>query len=152
MTPEGTSAAVVYTLHDELPAEAALIGAGLDHANFAAAPLHEVGPLACLARNTAGQMVGGAVGRTWGGCGELQQLWVDPAWRRRGIGAALVRAFEARAEQRGVRTVYLDTFSFQAPGLYRSLGYRVGLELRGFAPGISKFTMLRELDGAPSRS
>lgn len=90
-------------------------------------------------------MIGGAVGRTWGECCELQQLWVDPAQRRQGIGARLVREFEQRAQARGCRTFYLETFSFQAPSLYRSLGYAVAHELHGFAPGIVKYLMVRRL-------
>ena len=79
-------------------------------------------------------------------CCELQQLWVEPALRRQGIGARLVREFEQRAAARGCRTYYLETFSFQAPSLYRALGYEVKLELRGFAPGIVKYTMVREVN------
>jgi ribosomal protein S18 acetylase RimI-like enzyme len=133
-----------FTLHDELPPDAALVSAGLGDANLAAAPLHEVRALACLARDAGGAVVGGAVGRTWGACCELQQLWVDPAHRRRGIGARLVREFERHAEARGARTFYLETFSFQAPELYRVLGYRVRLELSGFAPGVVLYVMVRE--------
>jgi len=142
-------AAISLSLHDELPPEAALVDAGLGAANEAAAPLHEVRRLACIARTADGTVVGGAVGRTWGECCELQQLWVEPAHRRRGLGAQLVRAFEGRAQQRGCRTFYLDTFSFQAPRLYRSLGYEVRLELRGFGHGIVKYTMVREVTVQP---
>jgi GNAT superfamily N-acetyltransferase len=135
----------LYTVHDEVPRnDAALIDSGLGLANEAAAPLHEVQPLACFARRAGGEVVGGAVGRTWGTCCELRQLWVEQAQRRQGIGARLVREFEQRASVRGCRTFYLETFSFQAPSLYRALGYEVRLELRGFAPGIVKYTMVRE--------
>ena len=134
-----------YTVHDEVPHdEAAVIDSGLGRANEKAAPLHEVQALACFARSDGGGVVGGAVGRTWGTCCELQQLWVEPALRRQGIGARLVREFEQRASARGCRTFYLETFSFQAPSLYRALGYEVKLELSGFAPGIAKYTMVRE--------
>jgi ribosomal protein S18 acetylase RimI-like enzyme len=133
-----------YTVHDEVPRDdAALIDSGLGRANQTAAPLHEVQPLACFARRVGGEVVGGAVGRTWGTCCELQQLWVEPEQRRQGIGTHLVREFEHRASVRGCRTFYLETFSFQAPALYRALGYEVRLELRGFAPGIVKYTMVR---------
>lgn len=141
---------LTYTIHDDLPPEAKIVDTGLGDANNAAAPLHQVRPLACLARDAAGRVIGGAIGRTWGTCCELQQLWVETIHRRRGIGAALVRGFERHAEARGARTFYLETFSFQAPGLYRSLGYSVRLELRGFAPGIAKYTMVREVVGAES--
>jgi len=87
------------------------------------------------------------VGRTWGSCCELQQLWVDPTQRRKGIGASLVQAFEAHALARGCSTCDLETFSFQAPSLYRSLGYEVALALEGFAPGIVKYTMVRRSAG-----
>jgi ribosomal protein S18 acetylase RimI-like enzyme len=141
-----TDAKLTYTVHDVLPPEAAIVDAGLGDANEAAAPLHEVQPLACIARQPGGQVVGGAVGRTWGIACELQQLWVDPVHRRRGIGAQLVREFERRARARGCRTFYLETFSFQAPSLYHSLGYSVRLELHGFGHGIVKYTMVREVE------
>ncbi|MEQ1736311.1 MAG: GNAT family N-acetyltransferase, partial [Rhodoglobus sp.] len=114
-------------------AEAELVGDGLDSANAGAAPLDDVVPLSCFARLPDGAVVGGAIGRTWGVCCELQQLWVEPARRRQGLGAELVKAFEAHAAARGCSTYYLETFSFQAPSLYRSLGYEVALALEGFA-------------------
>ena len=135
-----------YTLHDELPADACgPVDAGLGASNDAAAPLHEVLPLGCFVHRPDGQVVGGAVGRTWGSCCELQQLWVEPALRRGGVGKRLVEQFHERAEARGCRTFYLETFSFQAPNLYRSLGYEARLELHGFGHGIVKYTMVREL-------
>lgn len=138
-------AGIVYTSHDELQREgAAIVDAGLGQANDAAAPLRDVRPLCCFARTASGLVLGGAVGRTWGACCELQQLWVEPEHRRQGIGARLVREFERHAEARGCRTFYLYTFSFQAPGLYRALGYASAFELRGFPGGIVKHTMVRE--------
>ena len=66
------------SVHDALPEpETTLVGDGLDASNAAAAPLQQVMPLACCARRASGAVVGGAVGRTWGECCELQQLWVD---------------------------------------------------------------------------
>lgn len=138
------SSALEFVVFDEVPDEPArIVDAGLDAANHAAAPLHEVERLACFAYD-AGRVIGGAVGHTWGECCELLQLWVDTRYRKQGIGARLVREFEQRATRRGCRVFYLETFSFQAPSLYRALGYEVRLELRGFAPGVSKMIMVRE--------
>lgn len=137
---------VVITAHDQPPpADMAVVDQGLGDANVAAAPLHDVRPLGCFARDAVGAVIGGAVGRTWGECAELQQLWVEPSHRGCGLATALVRRFEQQALARGCKRCYLDTFSFQAPGLYRSLGYAPQMQIQGFAPGVVKYTMLREL-------
>ena len=126
-------------------AAAAIVDAGLDATNRAAAPLNGVRPITCIARAPSGDVVGGAVGRTWGECAELQQLWVAPEHRRNGIGSHLVKLFEASAKVRGCRTLYLTTFSFQALRLYQSLGYKSAVEIRGFPDGIVKYIMVRTI-------
>ena len=140
---------IAITGHDDVPpSDGAIVDAGLGSFNDAAAPLHEVRPMACFARTPDGAVIGGAVGRTWGPAAEIQQLWVADAHRHRGVGTALVRAFEARAAERGCRSCYLETLSFQAPGFYAALGYRVVFELRELPHGIVRFTMLREIGPA----
>ena len=135
---------IAYTVHDDLPAhESRLVDEGLGRFNDQAAPLHEVRPLSCFARLATGEVVGGAIGRTWGPCCELQQLWVEPAHRRNGAGARLVRDFEARAQARGCETFDLETFSFQAPEFYRALGYEVRYEHAVYPHGIVKYMMVR---------
>ena len=135
-----------FTVHDEpLQQEIGIVDAGLGRSNDAAAPLHDVRHLSCFARLPDGSVIGGAIGRTWGSCCELQQLWVADAHRRKGVGTRLIKEFERVGEARGCRTFYLETFSFQAPALYRSLGYEVKVQLRGFPAGIVKFIMVREV-------
>ena len=136
----------VVTLQYATPAaDAALVDHELGRFNEHAAPLHEVSPLACFARTPSGDVIAGAVGRTWGACCELQQLWVKEEHRRSGVATALMRSFESAAMERGCRVVYLETFSFQAPTFYRGLGYEIKLEISGFSEGVAKYTMLREL-------
>lgn len=135
----------VAVLHEPEADELRIVDDGLDAANRAAAPIGDVRPLCCMAKTRSGAVVGGATGRTWGRCAELRQLWVDEAHRRQGTGTRLIREFEAQAMARGCDTIYLETFSFQAPDLYRSLGYATQLQIQGFAPGISKLIMVRFL-------
>lgn len=135
-----------FTVHDDVPStDGGVVDAGLDASNLASAPLRDVRSLSCFARGPDDRIVGGAIGRTWGECCELQQLWVDPPHRRHGVGTRLVQAFERRASERGCRTVYLETFSFQAPAMYESLGYETKLDIRGFPGGIVKHIMVREI-------
>jgi len=135
-------------VHDSYPLEeSALVDRGLGEANDAAAPLHEVKPLSCFARAESGQVIGGAIGRWWGPCCELQQLWVLPSHRCRGIGTQLIRAFEARAAEHGCSSFYLETFNFQAPGLYQSLGYTVAYEHAVYPHGIVKYVMVKQVPG-----
>lgn len=56
----------------------------------------------------------------------LSDLYVAPAQRRRGLGAALTRAAEARARAAGVQRVALKVMAGNAAAaaLYAALGYR----------------------------
>jgi GNAT superfamily N-acetyltransferase len=133
-----------FSEHDDVPAqEGDVVDAGLDAFNHEAAPLHEVQRLSCFARAADGTIVGGAVGRTWGEACELQQIWVDAAHRKHGLGSEILQRFEALGRRRGCRTFYLETFSFQAPVFYAKHGYRVAAEIRAFPHGIAKFVMMR---------
>ena len=145
------TASVVRYAVDETAARADLdaVEAGLDAFNDAEPELRRVRPLAVLARDAQGRLLGGARGRSWGECAELQQLWVHDEGRRRGVGRRLMALFEAEAAGRGCRLVYLYTFSFQAPDFYRKLGYHAVLQTAGFTGGIVKFTFHKTLARSP---
>ena len=94
---------------------------------FAASPAMRGAKIKCL--------LGGALARWWGTACELQQIWVDEALRRRGIGASLMQQVEATAIEHGCHLIYLDTFSFQAPEFYYRLGYQTACRFDGFPDG-----------------
>ena len=136
--------ALVFSTTDT-PSEDKLLGVdtGLEQHNYAAAPLTEVRQLAAFATDHTGTVVGGAVGRTWGQCCELQQLWVAPELRSGGVGSRLLQEFEAHARTRGCSIFYLTTLSYQAPEFYRKHGYAVLAQIAGYPNGIVKFLMHR---------
>src|SRR5262245_24059656 len=112
--------ALHYQTTDEPSREHLLVvDEGLDRYNHAVAPLTGVKPLASFAADGSQRIVGGAVGRTWGRCCELLQLWVDTSHQRAGVGSRLLRDFESAARARGCDVFYLTTLSFQAPAFYR---------------------------------
>ena len=136
-----------FSEHDD-PPEALLraVDRGLDAYNNDAAPLADVKPLAVFATSASGEVVGGAVGRTWGGCCELLQLWVTARERSQGTGSTLLRRFEARGRSRGCNVFYLTTLSFQAPEFYKRRGYVALAEISGYPDGIVKYLM-RKTEG-----
>lgn len=136
--------ALDYSTTDTPPEDRLLtVDAGLEQHNYAVAPLAEVRQLAAFATDDSGTVVGGAVGRTWGRCCELLQLWVAPELRSGGVGSRLLRNFEAHARSRGCTTFYLTTLSYQAPEFYRKHGYAVLAQIDGYPEGIVKFLMHR---------
>lgn len=144
---------LTYTAEDTPPpADIDAVDAGLHRYNLDHGRVDEVQRVFVFVREEDGRVRGGAVGRRWGRFCELQQLWVDTPLRRSGVGARLLAAFEGEAARLGARTVYLDTFSFQAPAFYAKCGYAVVHAFEGFPHGQAKYTMQKELaspEGTP---
>jgi len=86
-----------------------------------------------------GAVVGTGVATFNGPVGWIGTIWVDPAWRRRGLGRALTIATMEAAEAAGCRTFVLVATREGQP-LYEGLGFEVQtsyriLEAPGLAPG-----------------
>ena len=81
------------------------------------------------------QLIGGAVGFVRFGWYFLDLLYVDAAYRNRGIGRQLLTAAEHFASDRQLVGVRLDTADFQARGFYEKMGYTLFGELADCPPG-----------------
>ena len=92
-----------------------------------------------------GKVIGGVVAETFFGWMFVNMLWVSEHHRGKGFGRSLMEAVEAEARKRGVRNVYLDSFSFQAPKFYIKLGYREFGRLDDFPSGNSRHWMTKAL-------
>ena len=68
-------------------------------------------------------LAAGISGWTWGHAAGIAMTWTRADVRGAGLGARLLEAFEAEAAARGVRHVYVTSFTFQAPGFYQRHGY-----------------------------
>ena len=55
---------------------------------------------------------------------EVEYLSVQERFRGRSIARALLARVESQAQERGARKILLNTYGFQAPGLYRHLGFQ----------------------------
>jgi len=74
--------------------------------------------------DAGGQVVGTSVLSINGIVGWIGTVWVDPAWRRRGIGLDLTRATIEEADRAGCRTLVLVATEAGRP-LYERLGFEV---------------------------
>lgn len=53
----------------------------------------------------------------------IETVWVDEAFRRQGLGAALLEEAEKLAKKFGANIIRLDTFDWQGYEFYKSCGY-----------------------------
>jgi GNAT superfamily N-acetyltransferase len=72
-------------------------------------------------------------------------LWVAESCRRQGVGSRLLADAEAVARERGCTSIYLDTFSFQAPDFYKRLGFKEFGRLNDFPPGRTRIWLWKSL-------
>jgi ribosomal protein S18 acetylase RimI-like enzyme len=102
-------------------------------------------PVAIFLRDDAGEVRGGVTGGVWGGWLHVVGLWVDEPLRGLGLGRDLILAAEAEARAIGARHAFLETHTFQAPELYRRLGYVPFGELEDYPPGERQLFMRKDL-------
>lgn len=91
------------------------------------------------------EVVGGVIGNTYWGWFYIGLMWVKEELRGLGHGRRLMEQAEEEARRRGVKNVYLDTFSFQAPNFYIKQGYQVFGVLPDFPPGHQRYFLTKQL-------
>ncbi len=136
----------VLTLTDAPDAAAlAVIDDGLRAFNRAAAGYVDHRPLAILLGDSVtGAVIGGLSGRTSLGVLFIDLVYLPAALRGREIGTRMIELAEAEARRRGCRAGVLYTISFQAPGFYERLGWRVFGEIPCDPPGVSRLFMTKD--------
>ncbi len=117
---------------------------GLEIANAPMLGKVEFRPITITLRE-GGKIIGGLVGETFLGWLYVSALWVKDEFSRQGYGSGIMQAAETEARRRGVKGVYLDTLSFQAPEFYAKLGYREFGRLEGFPAGHNRRWLAKAL-------
>jgi GNAT superfamily N-acetyltransferase len=107
----------------------------------------EVG-LAIFLRDNDDNLEAGISGFLWGAVLEIDYLWVHQSIRGQGTGRQLVLAVEQEAIDRGGTTAITNTFSFQAPEFYKSLGYVEYGSVAGFGNRYQKHFLHKDLKRA----
>ena len=77
---------------------------------------------------------------------DLDTLWVEEKYRRKGLGSALIRQAEKAARERDCYAIGLGTFDFQARPLYEKHGYTLCGIFRDYPRGHENYTLMKRLD------
>jgi len=101
-------------------------------------------PLTVVARDAGGELIGGVSGRTIYGHYMIEVVWVAESERSAGLGAQLMNEAERQAKERGCYGAQVDTVSFQAPGFYEKLGFRVIGTVEDFPRGHARLFMQKD--------
>jgi GNAT superfamily N-acetyltransferase len=97
-------------------------------------------------------------GETWQGglTARVTQRWmfifllaVAPEARGRRIGSRLMERAEEEARARNLLGLWLDTYSFQAPGFYAKQGFEEVGRIPDYPPGHARIFLAKRLDGRP---
>jgi len=113
----------IREIDDKSGAFFATIDGILDDAALKLGVPFEPGKLNLRADDPEGQLAGGLSGYFVQGWLFVKLLAIVDGQRGSGIGRALMLKAEEITRQKGYAGIYLDTFTFQAPRFYESLGY-----------------------------
>ncbi len=90
-------------------------------------------------------VVGGLYGKISYGWMFIELLSVPDSMRAQGMGTRLMLAAEEAALLKGCVGIWLDTFSFQAPGFYRKLGFSEFGHMADYPPGHQRYFFQKRL-------
>jgi len=91
------------------------------------------------------KVMGGLIGVIYRFCLFIDTLWIEESLRGQGHGKALVIDAERIAREENCLFIHLDTFSFQAPDFYESLGFKSFGVLDGYPGDLKRYYMKKEL-------
>lgn len=135
----------VERLPELTPADREAITAPLDEYSRGRGFAWQPTALALALRDDDGPIVGGLIGEIHWGWLRISILAVAQGLRGEGWGRRLVREAERLAAEAGCHSAWVDTFSFQSPGFYEKLGYRVFGELPDYPRGETRYFLSKRL-------
>ena len=103
--------------------------------------------LAIFERDSTGNVIAGLTATTYWDRLDIRYLWVSPEHRGNGLSKKLLLSAESEAIHRGCKFSQVDTFDFQALGLYLKLEYSIFGELDGYDNDHKRFYLHKKLTG-----
>ena len=102
--------------------------------------------VAITVRDAGAKIVGGLSGHAWHGWLFVELLALGPA-RGAGLGRRVMMMAEAEARRLGCTGIWLDTFTFQAPGFYQKLGFVEAGRIADHPAGHDRIFLVKRLQG-----
>lgn len=100
--------------------------------------------LAVQLKNEQGEVIAGAVARSFGDWLLIKTLWVSESLRGQNIGSQILAKIEQAGQARGCKKCLLDTLNFQAMPFYKKHGYKVEWVQQGYPKTGCKYFMSKE--------
>lgn len=137
-----------FQIEDATNEEQDYIDSQLIHFNNSKVPFKQDKPFQPISRcvRDGDEVIGGILAQIY--CWNIlyiDVLWVKDEYRSKGYASALVNDAEDTAKKMGCRICHLDTFDFQAKGLYEKLGYIVFGVLEDCPEGHNRYFMSKKL-------
>jgi ribosomal protein S18 acetylase RimI-like enzyme len=101
--------------------------------------------LVLSARDAKGRLLGGLAGQLYWNALYIELLWVEAGARHGGAGRSLMLEAERLARRARKELIYLNTYTFQAPGFYRKLGFRRIGAIPGYPRGETRIFLVKRL-------
>ncbi len=98
-----------------------------------------------VARDGSGFPRGGVQGVAVGAWLAVDLVWVEEAFRGRGLGSRLLDEAEAEGRRRGCKWSILASFDYQAPNFYSRRGYVEYARMEDFPLGHTRFQLRKAL-------
>ena len=115
--------------------------------NVAVSDIHNEEKIVLAGTNSEDDLIAGVSATLWGGCLEIDFIWVSENLRGSGVGTQLLKRLENVVKAKGCRKIILDTYSFQAPEFYARQGYEEYHTIEGYSDGtVAKHFFQKDLE------
>jgi GNAT superfamily N-acetyltransferase len=106
---------------------------------------HPKNHVCIVARDGDGRVRGGLQGVAVGAWLAIDLVWVEEAFRGRGLGSRLLAEAEDEGRRRGCKWSILATFDYQAPNFYSRRAYVEYARMEDFPFGHTRFQLRKAL-------
>jgi len=113
--------------------------------NIKSSAISQSANVALKVLSSEGELIGGAIAWQWGGCLEIEYLWITENARGNNLGTELILKLETLLNGHSNKVIITNTFSFQAPEFYLKNGFKVADIVVGYPDNIKKYFLKKNL-------